>query len=170
MKSRYFAQLSLLPITRPLSLSLVLSLAAALLLGTLPGCADRSASERAANPQINLGAPDVSWAAKTREQRMGFMAAAIHPRMKMLFVKYDKTYADFSCETCHGEGMELKDYKMPADIYALPTENTIEEARDYDADATEFMTSKVLPEFKRLMNQGHGPETDVSCFSCHPKE
>jgi hypothetical protein len=66
--------------------------------------------------------------------------------------------------------MELKDYKMPADIYALPTENTIEEARDYDADATEFMTSKVLPEFKKLLNQGHGPETDVSCFSCHPKE
>ncbi len=60
---------------------------------------------------------------------MGFMAAAVHPRMKMLFAKYDKAYRDFSCQTCHGEDMELKDYKMPADIYPLPTENTIEEKR-----------------------------------------
>jgi len=138
-------------------------------LGSL-GCGEKSAAERAENPEVDLGAPEISWQAKTREQRMGFMAAAVHPRMKKLFVKSDKSYGDFSCKTCHGQDMELRDYRMPNDIYALPTENTLEEARDYDEDVTEFMVSKVLPEFKKLLNQGKGPETDVSCFSCHPKE
>jgi hypothetical protein len=140
------------------------------LLGGVVGCSEKSAEARAANPEVDLGAPQISWQAKTREQRMGFMAASVHPRMKKLFVENDKSYADFSCETCHGADMELRDYQMPNDIYALPTENTLEEARDYDEEVTDFMVNKVLPEFKKLLNQGAGPETDVSCFSCHPKE
>lgn len=134
------------------------------------GCGEKSVEARAANPEVDLGAPQISWQAKSREQRMGFMAASVHPRMKKLFAEEDKSYADFSCKTCHGADMELLDYKMPNDIYALPTENTLEEARDYDEEVTDFMVNKVLPEFKKLLNQGVGPETDVSCFSCHPKE
>lgn len=136
----------------------------------LLGCGEKSAELKASNPEIELGAPEISWAAKSREQRMGFMAAAVHPRMKMLFKEYDSTYDDFSCQTCHGDDMELIDYKMPSDIYPLPTENTLEEARDYDEDVTKFMVDKVLPELKKLFNQGKGPQTNVSCFSCHPKE
>ncbi len=66
--------------------------------------------------------------------------------------------------------MDLIDYKMPNDIYPLPVKNTLEEARDYDEEVTEFMATKVIPEFKALLNQGQGPETQVSCCSCHPKE
>lgn len=143
---------------------------AALACPVLVGCGEKSAELQASNPEIDLGAPEISWAAKSREQRMGFMAAAVHPRMKMLFKEYDSTYDDFSCQTCHGDDMELIDYKMPNDIYPLPTENTLEEARDYDEDVTKFMADKVLPELKKLFNQGKGPQTNVSCFSCHPKE
>jgi hypothetical protein len=134
-------------------------------------CGEKSGSAKAKNPEIALGAPNVRWEAKNHEQRMGYMAAMVEPRMKKLFVEYDKTYQSFGCQTCHGNDMELVDYEMPTNgIYALPVKNTIAEARDYDEEATEFMLTKVLPELKALLNAGQGPEEEVSCFSCHPKE
>jgi hypothetical protein len=122
------------------------------------------------NPGIDLGAPNVRWADKTKEQRFGFMAGRVEPMMKQLFIANDSSYSDFGCATCHGANMDLVDYKMPADIYPLPEEETISESMDYDEEVTQFMMKKVVPATKDLFNRGHGTETKVSCFTCHPTE
>lgn len=141
----------------------VLSAATALL------CAACSAGDPK-SPGIDLGAPDVAWSEKDREQRMGFMAARFHPKMQAIFKEYDDSFDGFRCQGCHGEDMDLVDYKMPGDIYALPTENTLAESRDYDEEVTEFMVKEVMPATEALFNQGAGAPTKVTCFTCHPKE
>jgi len=118
-----------------------------------------------------MGAPEIRWASKNREQRFGFMAARVHPVMRQVFAKHDSSYAtDFACETCHGDQMDIVDYKMPADIYPLPADDTIKESMDYDEEVTQFMVKDVMPATKDLFNQGHGRQSQVSCFTCHPQE
>jgi hypothetical protein len=138
----------------------------------LVGCGEKAPAAKAKIPELDMGAPGTSWADKSREQRLGFMAGVVHPRMKKLFVEYDDgSYDGFACETCHGSKMEFVDYKMPTDyIMGLSRENTLEASREYDEKVTDFMVSKVLPELKKMLNSGAGPETKVSCFSCHPEE
>lgn len=118
----------------------------------------------------NMGAPEISWADKNTEQRFGFMAAVVHPKMGQMFGEYHAMFkTSFTCETCHGKNPDLIDYKMPSDeLYALPKENTLEESNEYDAAATEFMLKVVTPKLQEMLNQGEGPKTQVTCFSCHP--
>lgn len=119
-----------------------------------------------------MGAPGIAWADKNPSQKYGYMAAVVHPQMQEVFASYDDDYAsNFTCETCHGTDAELRDYKMPNDqIYALPAKDYIAEALDYDEEVTNAMMSKVVPGFKKLMDQGEGTQTKVDCFSCHVKE
>jgi hypothetical protein len=70
------------------------------------GCSSQKGPD---SPGIELGAPGTSWAAKTLEQRFGYMAAQVHPMM-----------------------------------------------------------TKVTPTLQELFNEGEGPPTKASCFSCHP--
>ncbi len=122
-----------------------------------------------------MGAPEVAWSEKNVEQKYGYMAAVVHPEMQAVFASYDDSYADegaFTCATCHGEDAELVDYKMPADgaIMGLEAEDTIQEAMDYDEEVTNAMMAKVTPGLKKLLDQGSGAKTKVTCFTCHPKE
>ena len=143
---------------------------AALYVALLPasGCGGKNSN----SPGIDLGNPSVAWTLKTREERMGYMAARVHPKMEQLFVEYDDQWAGtFTCETCHGEDMELVDYRMPySDLYPLPAENTIEESKSYDEEITEFMVSKVTPAMNKLLDEGKGPKANIGCLSCHPTE
>lgn len=100
------------------------------------------------------------------------MAAYVMPRMKSLFVEHDAAlFAEFDCETCHGGDMQLGGYKMPSEeLFALPADDPVAEAMDYDEEITEFMVKKVVPEMARLFDQEAGTPTGVSCFTCHPQE
>jgi hypothetical protein len=119
-----------------------------------------------------MGAPGTAWSEKTDAQKLGFMAAVVHPRMEKLFSDHDSSYkGSFTCETCHGENAEMIDYAMPPEsLYALPKDNPIEESMEYDADVTKFMQESVVPELGKMLDQGEGPRTKVDCFSCHPTE
>jgi hypothetical protein len=120
----------------------------------------------------NMGSPGIAWSEKSTQQRMDFMAGVFHPKTHALFEQYDASYKGrdkFTCETCHGSEPELVDFKMPSDsLFALPLENTLAESTEYDADVTKFMQEKLTPAVAELLNQGEGPKTQVSCFSCHP--
>lgn len=154
----------LLPSSRPARLVL-----AALAASGLVACAKPNTNA----PGIEgMGAPGIAWSEKSYQQRMGYMAAFVHPRSEQLFVEYDSSYeGDFTCETCHGEDAELNDYEMPSPgLYELPRENAIEEAREYDAEVTAFMADELTPKFNEWFNRGDGPKTQVTCFSCHPVE
>jgi hypothetical protein len=101
---------------------------------------------------------------------MAFMGAHVAPEMKKIFVKFDKEeFADFGCKTCHGADMDLLDFRMPNDLYALPADNPVEEAMDLDEDTAQFMIKEVVPNMARLLSEKPGPD-GVSCFTCHPKE
>ena len=125
----------------------------------------------AKSPAINLGSPSIAWSDKNPEQRFGFMAAAVQPVIKELFVEYDDSFeTEFTCETCHGENAELVDYKMPnPDLIELPAEDTLSTALDDDPEVANFMM-RVTGEVNTLLNQGHGSKTKANCFTCHTAE
>jgi len=135
--------------------------------GALAAC---TVPRYAETPGIPLGAPGISWAAKNTEQRFGFMAAQVHPRMQKLFREYNPdTYADFSCSNCHGASMEQIDYAMPnMSLYSLPKDRPYDDAIDFDSPIAVFMMTKVTPTLQQLFNEGEGPRTKVTCFNCHP--
>jgi hypothetical protein len=121
------------------------------------------------SPGINLGAPGTAWGAKNREQKFGFMAAQVHPKMEEIFINYDPDNRPFFCEDCHSDAMEQIDFKMPTDsLYALPKGGPLDDAMDYDSEVALFMMSKVTPLLSKLLNEGDGPPTEVTCFICHP--
>ena len=109
------------------------------------------------SPGIELGAPHTTWAAKTLEQRFGFMAAQVHPVMTKVFTDYDPDKAGFDCSNCHGSNMEQIDYEMPNKaLYALPKGRPYDDAIDYDAKIAVFMMTKVTPTLQELAQQGRG--------------
>jgi cytochrome c553 len=122
-------------------------------------------------PGVNMGAPEIAWSAKNREQRFGHMAAQVQPQMHALFEKYDAEYGKtFTCQTCHGEDAELVDWRMPnPNLYGLPKEDTLQASMEYDQEVTSFMM-EVTPAMKKLLNTGAGEPVAVSCFTCHPEE
>ena len=145
------------------SSAFVVLLAASAALGA---CTNQKGAD---TPGIELGAPGTSWAAKTLEQRFGFMAAQVHPTMARLFVEYDPDKAGFDCSNCHGSEMEQVDYAMPNKaLYGLPKERPYDDAIDFDNKIAVFMMTKVTPTLQELFNKGDGPRTKVSCFTCHP--
>lgn len=131
-----------------------------------------------AHPAVpDLGAPEVPFRHKTRDEKRAFMAARVLPRMKQVFEGLDpKTAASFSCGTCHGADMEVVDFKMPNSLYALPEKDTIAEATSYDEKTTKFMMEHVVPAFAALLSEKPGTLDNpasprgVTCFTCHPHE
>ncbi len=117
-----------------------------------------------------MGSPGVAWSVKSPMQKIGYMAAVVHPKVQMLFASPEGGENEgYTCEDCHGSNAELNDYKMPTDdLYALPRENPVQDALEYDADVTAFMQNTLTPEFDQLLNRGVGPKTAVNCFTCHP--
>ncbi len=46
---------------------------------------------------------ETPWKSMSREQRMDWMALAVFPKMRKLFLEQDgEKYAEFACQTCHG--------------------------------------------------------------------
>jgi hypothetical protein len=138
-----------------------------LTLAALVACSNPKGAD---SPGIELGAPGTRWAAKNDEQRFGFMAAQVHPVMTKVFKDWrPDRYPVFECSNCHGSRMEQIDYAMPnTGLYSLPKDRAYDDAIDYDAEVAVFMMTKVTPALQDLLNQGEGPPTKASCFSCHP--
>lgn len=133
------------------------------------------APNEAANANANSpGAPGIPWSQKTHEQRQDWMGLQVLPKMKSAFQTFDaKGFQDFKCQTCHGDDMKAVHFKMPNSLYALPTENTLAAAMDYDADTTKFMVGTVVPTMAKLLDtEPYNPQTGkgLGCFTCHPKE
>ena len=137
-----------------------------LLTAAAAACGETPAAK---SPGVDIGSTGVSWAAKNREQKFGFMAGQVHPVMMQVFMDYDDGYDRFGCEDCHGADMELIDYKMPQDgLYALPREGAYDDALEFDEEISAFMIAKVTPALQRLYDMGEGPRQEATCFSCHP--
>jgi hypothetical protein len=147
--------------------------AAALLLGAFAcGGSSPSAQDPAAAASGKSG---VSWKDKTHPQRMDWMGLQVFPKMKGVFKEFDADrFSEFACQTCHGDEMEIVDFKMPSNkLYALPRKDTLQSARDYDAKVTDFMVATVMPKMAELLDMPvYDRETKAGfgCFGCHPAE
>ena len=112
------------------------------------------------------------WKNKSREQRMDWMAIAVFPRMRQLFLEQDsEKYADFACQTCHGKDMETVDFEMPNDLFALSKTDTLAQAKEYDEKTTDFMLGAVVPEMAKLLDMKAltlENQTGFGCIGCHP--
>jgi hypothetical protein len=147
------------------------ALAVALLLGGI-ACGGSSKSAESAS---GAGKSETLWKDKTHEQRMDWMGLHVFPKMKGAFGQFDADrFSNFACQTCHGDDMEIVDFKMPnKHLYALPRTDTLKSARDYDAKVTDFMLGTVTPTMAELLDtQPYDPATKAgfSCFGCHPVE
>jgi hypothetical protein len=155
----------------PLSQHWVLAGLALLASGLGCGGSKPAADDPSAEP---TGKSELVWKDKTREQRMDWMGTVVFPKMRAAFKELDsQRYADFSCQSCHGERMEMDDFKMPSNLYALSRKDTLEKARSYDAKTTEFMLETVVPEMAKLLDTepyDREKKAGLSCFACHPVE
>lgn len=124
---------------------------------------------------VGSGESAIAWKDKTRAQRMDWMGLQVFPQMKAAFKEFDANrFSEFECQTCHSEEMEIVNFKMPnTKIYALPVENTVQSAREYDEQVTDFMLNVVTPKMAELLDMPvYNPETKsgFGCFGCHPTE
>jgi hypothetical protein len=131
-----------------------------------------SALPRGATPP---GAPETPWSDKTRAERMEFMGLFFFPKMRAIFQKHDPGgYAQFRCQTCHGEDMEAVNFKMPNGLYTLPAVDPVKAAHEYDEKTTAFMTAEVEPAAQELLGiprtAGTDPLAGQSCSLCHGRE
>lgn len=151
-----------------------------LLVSCLAACACTRPADRGevAAPHAALGragtepgAPTVPWSKKTREQRMEFMGLTVHPKMKALFqARSAKVYAQFRCQTCHGDDMEAVSFRMPNSLYPLPAVEPMKAALDYDAVTAKFMADSVVPAMNELLGAGDPGAAQVTCHTCHGVE
>jgi cytochrome c553 len=131
--------------------------------GSRKGAEDPSAAE-----------PDSkqTWQEKSREQRMDWMGLEVFPKMRAAFVEFDaKEYSAFACQTCHGNDMEMVDFKMPNKLYSLNKADPVTDAKEYDEETTQLMVDVVVPEMAKLLDmEPYDPETQkgFGCFGCHP--
>ena len=127
----------------------------------------RKGAEGAYDPKT-----ETPWKKMSREQRMDWMALAVFPKMRQLFLEQDsEKYADFACQTCHGAQMERVDFKMPNDLFALEPGDTLAKAKEYDEKTTDFMLGGVVPEMAKLLDMNAYTQenpTGFGCAGCHP--
>jgi hypothetical protein len=115
------------------------------------------------------GAPATPWSKKTRAERMEFMGLFFFPKMKAIFQKHDPGgYAQFRCQSCHGNDMEAVNFKMPNGLYALPPDDPLKAALAYEEKTATFMASEVEPAAKELLGIDHTPGR--RCLLCHAAE
>lgn len=124
---------------------------------------------QAATPSDVAAPAEKAWKDMNREERMEFMGLTVMPAMQELFVAFDpEGYRDFKCQTCHGADMKEVDFKMPNGLYALPAEDPITAAKEYDEKTTTFMMESVVPNMATLL--GEKPGIELRCTSCHATE
>jgi len=149
-----------------------LAAAALLLAGGACGGSSPSAQDPAA---AGSGKSELQWKDKTHEQRMDWMGLQVFPKMKGLFTEFDANrFSGFACQTCHGDEMEMVDFKMPSDkLYALARKDTLKSAREYDAKVTDFMLGTVMPKMAELLDMppyDRETRSGFGCFGCHPMD
>jgi hypothetical protein len=110
------------------------------------------------------------WAQMTTEERHAFMEHVVEPEMRELFVAFDsEEFADFGCETCHGENADEVEYDMPNTVTALSlddfplTNSSDPRIREFAV----FMDDEVKPQMAAFLDRTPRPQGDFGCLACH---
>lgn len=120
---------------------------------------------QAAEPEATTepGAPDVPWEEKSFQQRMEHMGLVVYPSMKEVFQGHDpERFAEFKCQTCHGDDAKDVNYHMPNAVTPLSAADPMADGNGIDEEMTKFMAETVMPKM-----QEHLAGDEITCNSCH---
>jgi hypothetical protein len=113
------------------------------------------------------------WADMDFDQRKEYMEEVVLPDMAQRFFDHDPdTFADFSCETCHGYGAEANDYAMPSGIAPIPFPPD-PNAEPRILAIREWMGDEMVPAMADLLETDPWtPATPdgLRCTDCHDQE
>lgn len=102
------------------------------------------------------------------DQRAEFMKQRVMPAMRPLFLQHDPVkFANFGCQTCHGEGWKEGAFGMPNDRLPKLGNDVTKKFKRADID---FMLTEVKPTMARLLKEKEWSPSDPSgfdCFACH---
>jgi hypothetical protein len=114
-----------------------------------------------------------SWKDMSHEERLALMKQSVLPKMKDAFQTFDaKHYADFSCKTCHGEGIKKGKFDMPyAGLPKLDAKDGFKKVAAKHPAAMKFMGEIVEPTMADILglpkwDQATNP-TGFGCQNCH---
>lgn len=112
------------------------------------------------------------WADMNFDERKMYMGTVVWPQMKEKFQAHDaEAFADFKCQTCHGDDMKEVKFEMPNALTPLPADDPMKAAMDMDEEVAKFMAEVVVPTMAEQLGAEPGPgEGQVGCFTCHLKE
>jgi hypothetical protein len=150
-------------------------LALALLLGCpAPVDVDDDDATAADDDDATPYEPPGPWADLDRLQRIEYMENLVEPAARELFQEFDpELYAEFGCETCHGEDPADHDYAMPSGaLEALSISEINGLANNVDPDRARYaaLMDDVKATVAPLVGQQPFPSGSFSCFDCHEQE
>lgn len=125
--------------------------------------------------QPTLHGPPAPWATLDHDARRAHMVHEVLPNASELFTSWRaERYADFSCETCHGQDASARNFAMPnpslITLYATGTVGQEEVLAQY-TEACTFMYSRLVPAMQTMLGApDYDPATHegFTCFACHP--
>lgn len=139
----------------------------------------------AATAEVDAGAPvasvdagppaQKSWADMSHDERLALMKSTVMPKMKDAFQGFDaKDYADFSCKTCHGEGVKKGKFDMPnPKLPKLDAKAGFKKMKAKHPAAMKFMMETVAPNMASILGLPEWSQsnpTGFGCGNCHTME
>lgn len=117
---------------------------------------------------IGINGPAMPWSEMSREDREMDMISRFHPIFREVFTNHDaEEFADFDCETCHGDDMQDRSFEMPnphlPPVAAAGTPEYEHERDEHPAMMT-FMEEEVTPHMQTMLGMG----ATFTCNGCHP--
>ena len=107
-------------------------------------------------------------------ERIEYMEYIVEPSMRELFQEFDgELYADFGCETCHGEDPVDAEFEMPSGVLeplSIAEINGLSTHPDPDIRRYSDFMGELKATMAPLIGQEPFPEGDFSCFDCHEQE
>jgi hypothetical protein len=115
--------------------------------------------------------PDVAFEKLDQDQRAEFMKQKVVPVMKPLFQNHDpKDFAEFGCQTCHGEQVKDGHFDMPNP--GLPKLN-FKDLSKFKKEDLEWMGQAIEPTMAKILNlplYSKDNPTGFGCLACHTME
>jgi hypothetical protein len=102
------------------------------------------------------------------EDREMDMVGRFLPIMAEIFRENDaEHYANFGCESCHGNDMRERNFAMPSTHLSpvpLPGTPAYQRMASEHPDETRFMEEVVMPAMQTMLGMG----ATFTCNGCHP--
>jgi hypothetical protein len=108
--------------------------------------------------------PDVPFDKLEPMQKAEFMKQKVMPAMEPIFKNHDATkYAQFGCQTCHGEGVEKHEFKMPNP--KLPVLD-FKDMSKYKPEDLKWMGDEVKPTMAKILGVPEHTKDNPNGFGC----